>query len=75
MRGDPSISPIYHQANDDPPEGEEAERRNLAARKAMWRDKGLLVVDPEDELDDFLRQYLINMGNKLYGRRGRANGK
>ena len=72
MRGEPSISGIYHMKNDDPPTGVEAERRNKDLRAKLWKTQGVLVIDPEDVNDDWERQNIINQGNKLYGRRGKS---
>lgn len=69
MRGEPKISSIYHQKNDDPPLGAEAERRNREKYKEAWHKLGLLVIDPEDINDEWERQLLINRADKEYGRR------
>lgn len=71
MRGQPSISRIYHQANGDAPTGAEAERRNAEARATAWHRLGLAIIDPTDIDDDWLAQAIINHATKLYGRRGR----
>jgi len=41
----------------------------LAMRRAAWRKQGLVVLQPEEVRDDWLRQALINEANRLYGRR------
>lgn len=64
------ISSIYHRANPDPPEGAEAQRRNREAFAAAWRQRGLLVIYPEDIADDWHRQAAINIANEAYGQRG-----
>jgi hypothetical protein len=69
MRGHPAISSIYQRANADPPRGEQAQQQTEAAKQRAWQEFGLLVVDPEDINDDWLRQALINTASKLYGRR------
>ena len=71
MRGQPRISGVYNMANAEPPRGAEAERRNREARAEAWRRLGVIVVDPEDIDDDWLRQAFINHATKIYGRRGR----
>lgn len=71
MRGEARISPIYGLAPGDPPTGAEAERRNDEVRATAWRKHGLLVIDPEEIHDEWMRQGLINLGDKLFGRRGR----
>lgn len=38
------------------------------ARRA-WVWKGVLLVKPDAMRNEFERQFLINIGNKLYGRR------
>lgn len=63
------VSPVYHMADGPAPTGQEAERRNLAARATAWHRHGLLVIDPEDVSDEWLRQALLNEANKRYGRR------
>lgn len=71
MRGQPAISRIYDCANAPAPVGGEAERRNLDARKIAWQRFGLLVIDPADVDDDWLRQAIMNEGNRRFGKRGR----
>ncbi|GAA6162586.1 hypothetical protein NBRC116590_02900 [Pelagimonas sp. KU-00592-HH] len=63
------ISRIYHQANGDAPQGGEARRRNLKARRELWHRLGVAVIDPEDIHDDWERQQVTNQANKLYGQR------
>lgn len=41
----------------------------LAMRRAAWRQQGVIMIRPEDILDDWIRQALINEANRLYGRR------
>ncbi len=41
----------------------------LAMRRAAWRNQGVVVLRPEEVLDDWTRQALINEANRLYGRR------
>jgi|GEM_PF-4251535 len=52
-----------------------ASPEELAALKASaWQASGLLVVnpyDPNEPMDDFLRQALKNLGAKRHGRRMR----
>lgn len=64
------ISPIYTRANGDPPQGEEARRRNHAAFKKAWHEHGLAVINPDDVLDDWEKQTVINIASRLYGKRG-----
>ena len=40
-----------------------------AMRKAVWHKQGVLVVDPEDIKNWEDKQHLINIGNKLHGKR------
>lgn len=76
MRGHPGISPIYGMANGDAPVGQEAERRNEAARAAAWHKLGLVVLDPADLNDEWLRQAVTNEANQKYGRRtGNGQGR
>lgn len=50
-----------------------AEDRDRAARTALWHRRGVAVIDPEDILDEWLRQAVINYANGAYGqqRQGR----
>jgi hypothetical protein len=41
----------------------------LAMRRAAWRSQGVVVLRPEDVRDDWTRQALVNVANRLYGRR------
>lgn len=43
------------------------EMKDLAV--AVWRQRGLALIDPLLIPDDFARQALINEANRLYGRR------
>lgn len=64
------VSPIYDYANADPPEGEEAKRRNRQAYARAWHQLGLVVLDLDDVLDDWTRQAIQNEAIKQYGERG-----
>lgn len=66
------VSRVYHLAIADPPAGQEAERRNRAARAEAWHRLGLAIIDPADIHDDWLRQAITNEAERLYGKRGRA---
>lgn len=46
------------------------EMRDLAV--AVWRQRGLALIDPLLIPDDFARQALINEANRLYGRRAES---
>lgn len=61
------VSSIYHRANADVPEGEEARRRNFEYRRHLWRAYGVAVLDPEETPDDIIRQAIINEAVALYG--------
>ena len=65
------VSRIYEMASPTRPLGEEERQRNLDARRDAWHLHGLVVIDPEDVNDDWLRQAIINEGNRRYGRRSR----
>ena len=65
----PPISRIYHQANSPAPTGADADRRNHEARKRLWLDLGVAVIDPGDIHNDWERQQVINQAEKLYGKR------
>lgn len=66
------ISNIYDMADGPPRSGREAEERNLAARRQAWHKLGLVVIDPEDINDEWLRQAVMNLADKQYGRRAKA---
>jgi len=63
------ISSIYNRANGPAPTGADARQRNEAAMRDAWHKHGMLVVDPSQINDDWSRQHLINVGDKLYGKR------
>lgn len=63
------VSSIYHRANDTPPHGEEARRRNVEAMRDAWHKHGLIVIDPDTVLDDWTRAAFINEAIKQYGER------
>ena len=41
----------------------------LAMRRAAWRQQGVIMLRPGDVRDDWTRQALVNVANRLYGRR------
>lgn len=67
----PRISSIYHKANAPAPTGAEAKQRNRDAYAEAWHRHGLAVIDPDQVMDDYERQTVINIANKLYGQRGK----
>ena len=69
------VSSIYHRANADPPNEIEARRRNATAFKEAWLKHGLIVIYPEDILDDWIRQAFINEAEKQYGKRRKNGGR
>lgn len=38
-------------------------------RAAAWHAQGVLMLRPEEIADDWLRQALINLGERMFGRR------
>ena len=42
----------------------------LAMPRAAWRQRGVIMLRPEDVRDDWTRQALVNEANRLYGRPG-----
>jgi hypothetical protein len=44
----------------------------LAMRRAAWLKQGVIVIWPADVHDDWVRQALINLANRLYGPRDTA---
>ncbi|TNE54820.1 MAG: hypothetical protein EP341_05665 [Sphingomonadales bacterium] len=62
------ISSIYNHGNADPPTGEEAQRRNREAFAQAWQSMGLIVIYPEQVLDDWIRQAFVNEATKQYGK-------
>ena len=43
-----------------------------AMRAAAWHKQGILVVTPEAVRDDWERQCVTNIGNRLFGKRAAA---
>lgn len=69
MTVNPPISPVYSCGPSDPPTGEEARRRTGNACRTAWQRYGLAVINPDEVLDDWERQVVINIASKLYGER------
>lgn len=69
MRGYARISSVYGQGPSPDPMGSDAERRNHAARGEAWHRLGLVVIDPEDIGDEWLRRAVLNEAERRYGRR------
>ena len=64
MKGHPPISPIYRQG---PCDHDHSDRRE-ALRYQAFREHGVVVIHLDDDrLDDFERQYALNIGRKLTG--------
>lgn len=62
------ISSIYGKG----PSEYEAERRARVVREQSekaWRERGIAMIPVDDLLDDWDRQMVTNIANKLYGRR------
>ncbi len=38
-------------------------------RRAAWRKQGIVVIAPDDILDEWTRQAFVNEATRLYGRR------
>jgi hypothetical protein len=38
-------------------------------RKKAWHEQGLILIRPGEILDDWLRQGVINLANRLFGKR------
>lgn len=66
------VSRIYAMADTPPPTGQEAERRNAAARAEVWHRLGLIVIDPAEVDDDFQRLLITRFAEENYGRRGKV---
>ncbi|MEM7797771.1 MAG: hypothetical protein AAF633_01160 [Chloroflexota bacterium] len=62
-------SRIYSMGEAQTPPPEVQRRRVSDKKREAWHKHGLLVIDPEDVNDDWVRQMLINTGDKHYGRR------
>ncbi|MFT4149212.1 MAG: hypothetical protein QM656_03370 [Paracoccaceae bacterium] len=62
------ISAIYNRANGNPLTGRAAEERNAEVFRRMWRERGLLVIDPATVHDEWVRQAVINIAEERYGR-------
>jgi hypothetical protein len=72
MRGQPRISPIYSHGPSEELLPSVAEKQRNDAMALAWRRHGLLVIDPTDIEDDWLRQALMNLGNTRYGKQRRG---
>lgn len=62
------VSNIYSKG----PSEYEAERRQRLIREQSeraWRERGIAMIPVDDLLDDWDRQMVTNIANKLYGRR------
>jgi len=60
------VSPIYARG---PATNPTCDRdRNHAARRELWHELRVAVIDPEDVTDDWTRQAIINEAIKQYGR-------
>lgn len=69
------VSTIYRQGPSPEPTGQVADDRNRAACAALWHQRGKVVLDPEDIADEWLRQAIYSLAERLYGRRnGRRAG-
>jgi hypothetical protein len=66
------VSPIYAMGEQPRPTPSEAQERRRQACADLWRQCGLVVLDPADIPNDFERQLITNMANARYGRRGRT---
>ncbi|WP_406646896.1 hypothetical protein QEZ52_00380 [Aliisedimentitalea scapharcae] len=63
------ISSIYHQANSPAPVGQEAQRRNFEARKQLWHQLGVAVIDPTQVFNDIDREHVQSIATGMYGKR------
>ena len=63
-------SPLGRVAIGDPISKDEL----LKMAERVWRERGVAVIWPEDIVNEFDRQAVINAATGLYGERGR-NGK
>ena len=66
------VSSIYHQG----PSGYDAEQRarHIRAQSCKaWRERGMAMIAVDDLLDDWERQAVTNIANRMYG--GRCDGK
>lgn len=69
MRGEPGISSVYHQ-------GEQEQRDDPlpALKRAAWHKMGLVILDPQDIENSFQRDWLTSIANEKYGRRKKGKG-
>jgi hypothetical protein len=68
------ISSIYRQGEPERPTPEEKEREIEAMRARAWRYSHVVVVDPIDIDDPWLRSVICNYADKKYGpRAGRTS--
>ena len=63
------VSRLYDDGPSDPPQGEEARRRNREAYAKAWHQRGLVIIDPADVLDDWTRQAIQSEAIRQYGKR------
>ena len=40
-----------------------------AMRKAVWHKQGIAVIPPDEVANDWDRQHIVNVAEKLYGKR------
>jgi hypothetical protein len=61
----PPVSPLARVVAKAPASAAEL----WAMRRRAWRESGVVVLRPEEVIDDFARQALINAAAKLFGPR------
>lgn len=48
------------------------EEDRLAMRAKYWEKSGVLVITPDDLLDDFDKQWAANMAQRIFGKKART---
>lgn len=68
------ISRVYELGSAPPATAAEKERARMEARREAWHRHGLIVLDPADVTDDWLRLAITHEADRRYGRRkGKGN--
>lgn len=64
------VSSIYRHGPAPDLTAAEAKERNRKIGSRIWHETGKVFLDPDDIINDFDRQHVINQAERLYGQRG-----